>query len=109
MTTKKKNYSTFGPEELTRYLKKKRGPITFGRLLESHRKCEGWTQEELGKKIGVSKSKICDFEKGREIPSVKKAYEMALVFGVYEPLWVQYALQDQFRKQKIKLKVSVAA
>ena len=33
MTTKKKNYSTFGPEELTRYLKKKRDPITFGRLL----------------------------------------------------------------------------
>ena len=108
MTTKKATKMKFGSKELKKYLEKKRGPLTFGKLLESHRKCEGWTQEELGEKLGISKAKICDYEKGRRIPSAKKAYEFALVFGMNEPYWVKLALQDQFKAQNLNLKVSIA-
>ena len=109
MTTRKRTEIKFGRNELKKYLEKKRGLLSFGRLLESHRKCEGWTQEELGKKLKISKANICDFEKGRRIPSAKKAYEMALVFAVCESLWIQLAFQDQLREQKLNFKVSVAA
>ena len=34
------------------------GPMTFGRLLESHRKCEELTQEELGKMLGICRVEL---------------------------------------------------
>ena len=106
--TSKKRKSFYGVEELERDLENERRPMTFGRLLESHRKCEEWTQEELGKKLGISRASMCDLEKGRKIPSPSRAYMIASVFEVWEPLWVQYALQDQLRQHGLDLKVSIA-
>ncbi len=40
------------------------------------------TQEELAKKIGVSRQTINSIEKGKYVPSVLIALKMAEVFGV---------------------------
>ncbi len=40
------------------------------------------TQEELAKKIGVSRQTINSIEKGKYVPSVLIALKMAKVFGV---------------------------
>ena len=98
----------YGLKEFKRDLEKERGPLTFGRLLESHRKCEGLTQNGLGRMVGLSGTNICDLEKGRKIPSAKRAYDLAEALGMSQKQWVEVALQDALRKQEIDLKVSIA-
>ena len=114
MTTRKVSKKTtlkrkifYGFEEFEKDMEKERGPLTFGRLLESHRKCEELTQEELGKIIGLSRGNICDLEKGRKIPSAKRAYALAKALGMSGKLWIEIALQDQLRENNFDYKVSV--
>ena len=110
MTTKKlKKKKFYGLKEFSKDLEKERGPMTFGRLLASHRKCEELTQEEMGKMVGLSKANICDLEKGRKIPSAKRAYDLAEALGMCGKQWVEMAIQDQLREQDLDLKVSIAA
>ena len=111
MTTRKISKKIkYGVKELKKELEKERGPMTFGLLLEVHRKCEELTQEELGKMVGLSGANICDFRKRVEkIPSAKRAYAIAEALGMYEPFWVEMAIQDQLREQNLNLKVSIAA
>lgn len=106
-TLKRKNF--YGLEEFEKDMEKERGPLTFGRLLESHRKCEELTQEELGNMAGLSGANICDLEKGRKIPPAKRAWKIAAALQMYEPYWVQIALQDYLREQKLDLKASIAS
>ena len=104
MTIKDYKYTT---SKWEKELEKERGPLTFGILLESHRKCEGMTQQELGDLLGISKASVCDLEKSRKIPSPSRAFEIASVFGVLPSLWVEIALQDHFEERGLKLKVSI--
>lgn len=105
MNIKNKSY---GLKDLKRKIERENGPITFGKTLESFRKCEEMTQKELAKVLGISVSSLCDLEKDRKIPSPKKAYEIASTLKMNPSLWVQTAIQDKFRQQNIKLVVSVA-
>ena len=83
------------------------GELTFARLIKSHRKAWDYSQKELADKLGITKASLCDLEKGRRIPSPKRAWNIASVLGMCEPVWVQIALQDQLREQEIDLKISV--
>jgi transcriptional regulator with XRE-family HTH domain len=91
----------------TKELEKEIGGLTFGKLLESQRKCEEMSQKDFAALLGISASSLCDLEKGRKIPSASRAMEIATTLGVSEGLWVEVALQDQFYEQGIDLKVSV--
>ena len=104
MNTKNYSYTTIN---LEKELEEERGPVTFGILLESHRKCEGMTQEELGSLLEISRASVCDLEKGRKIPSPSRAFHIASAFGVLPSYWVEVALQDHFREYGLDLKISV--
>jgi transcriptional regulator with XRE-family HTH domain len=82
-------------------LRKDIGPMTFAKLLGSYRVSEGLTQVELAKKLKLSKCNICDFEKGRKIPSPLKAEEMAKILGDMPAYWVQVVLQDQLTASEL--------
>lgn len=100
MTIKKK----YGTRELASELK----GISFGKLLESHRKAEEISQKDFSAMLGISTSSLCDLEKGRKIPSAGRAFQIAKTLGLSVTLWVEVALQDQLNQQGLKLKVSVA-
>lgn len=89
-------------------LEKKFGPLSFSDILVMQREDDELTQVEMAKKLGISKQKLCDFEKGRRIPSAKTAAMWAKKLGHPQEVWVQVVLQDQLRKDNLKLKVSVA-
>jgi DNA-binding XRE family transcriptional regulator len=59
--------------------KKNKSP---GRNLRGQLNLFNMTQGELGKKIGVSKQKICDFEKDRIVISKNIAIKLADLFDV---------------------------
>ncbi|WP_428565623.1 MAG: helix-turn-helix transcriptional regulator [Solidesulfovibrio sp. DCME] len=65
---------TYGPEEVF-------GPRNPGRLVRGGRTREGWTQVELAKRLGVSKTVVSDLEHGRRPISKKMAAKLAEVFG----------------------------
>ncbi len=85
------------------------GVLTFGDLLRLQRDDEDLTQVQYAKKLGISRQKICDFEKGRRLPSPKLAEKWAKKLGHPPEVWVQVVLQDQLRKEKVNMKVNVAS
>lgn len=88
-------------------IEKEFGPLTFARLLKAHRYGEELTQVELSKLLKISKQGLNDLERGRRIPSIRRAIQIARKLGLMEDLAVQLVLQDQVRKEKLNLTVSV--
>ena len=84
------------------------GPLTFGKALEAHRKGEEMTQKQFAEILGITPSSLCDLEKGRRIPSVKRAAKIARTIGMSEKTWVKFAIQDMIREAELEYNVSVA-
>jgi putative transcriptional regulator len=49
--------------------------------LRDLRTARGWTQEELGRKLGVSRQAVIALEGDRHDPSLDLAYRIAALFG----------------------------
>jgi putative transcriptional regulator len=49
--------------------------------LRNLRTARGWTQEELGRKLGVSRQAVIALEGDRHDPSLDLAYRIAALFG----------------------------
>lgn len=56
---------------------KEHGPLTFGEALESYRLGEKISQVEMAKKIEIFPQSLCDIEKGRRVPTPKRAAKIA--------------------------------
>ncbi len=95
-------------ETLSAKLEKEYGPVTFGRALWPYRKGEEMTQTELAHTLGISSSSLCDLEKGRTIPTVRRAAKLAKQLGQSEKMWVQLAVQDSFDDAGLNYRISVA-
>ena len=85
------------------------GPLTFAETLLAIRQGEGWSQSEMGRKLGISRAHVCDIEKGRRLPSADRAARFARVLGYSETQFVRLALQDQLCQSGLKMTVSVDA
>jgi transcriptional regulator with XRE-family HTH domain len=85
------------------------GPLSFADLLLIEREDRDLSQVEMAKRLKTTRQKLCDFEKGRRIPSPKMAASWAKLLKQPQEVWVQTVLQDQLTRDKIKLKVSVAS
>jgi transcriptional regulator with XRE-family HTH domain len=84
-------------------------PLTFGDALAAIRKCEDMSQAELARRAGVTRSTICDLEKGRRLPSPELAARYARILRHSDKQFVRLALQDQLRKAGIKYQVTLVA
>ena len=85
------------------------GCLNFGMFLNAIRTNLDLTQTEMGAKLKVSKSVICDIERGRRFVSPKTALKIAKKAGFSEKLAVKLCLQDQLNRDNIKMIVDVAA
>ena len=87
---------------------KEHGPLTFGEALESYRIGEEISQSGMARRIGISAQSLCDIEKGRRIPTPKRAARIARVIGEPEIFWIKLALQDSLRKEDLNFNVSLS-
>ncbi len=55
---------------------------TFGERLKTLRLAKGWSQQELGERIGVSRQAIDQFERGRNGPKWETVCALADALGV---------------------------
>ncbi len=91
------------------YLERIAGPLTFGSYLEAIRLGEDWSQQEMGRRLHVSRAHLCDMEKGRRSVSPERAARFARVLGYSEAQFVQLALQQMIDNAGLRLAVAVKA
>lgn len=102
MSTKKKSNAK-------KYLEKSLGTeLTIGELIHSIRVGDEMTQEVFADLLDISKSHLCDIEKGRKVVSAERAYNFALKLGYSEKQFVKLALQQVLDNSGISLKIDVA-
>ncbi len=58
------------------------GPPLLKNTIKVHRAMKDWTQEELARRIGVTRKTVNTIENGIYVPSTVLAIKMARVFGV---------------------------
>lgn len=79
--------------------------LSLGSLLEAIRLGEEMTQAAFAERLGVSKSYICDLEKGRKVASPMKARDYAKILGYSQSQFVRLAFQAQLNKMNMKYEV----
>lgn len=90
-------------------LEKRAGPLTLGSLLVAIREGEGLSQAAFARTLELSRSHLCDLEKGRKAASPARAAKWASVLGYSQAQFVRLALQDLVEEAGLRLKVSVTA
>ena len=85
------------------------GPLTLGRAIESIRKVQELSQDECAKKLDVSKSHLCDVEKGRKTVSPERAAKWARALGYLESVLVRLAIQSELDAAGLKYRVEIEA
>ncbi|MEI6805174.1 MAG: helix-turn-helix transcriptional regulator [Myxococcaceae bacterium] len=88
-TRKQKNNAMAFLEEITG------GPLTLGTALEAIRLGEEISQVEFARILGISRSHLCDIEKGRKAVSPARAEEFARKLGYSETQLVRLSLEAQ--------------
>ncbi len=81
--------------------------LSLGSFIESIRLGEEMSQVNFAKKIKVSRSHLCDIEKGRKLVSPSRAAEFANILGYSSIQFVRLALQDELSKSGLKFKVQL--
>jgi len=85
------------------------GPLSLGKFLQSIRLGEEISQVEFARQLGISKSHLCDIEKGRKLVSPERAVIFAKILKYSSEQFVRLALQDQVEKAGLKFKVKIEA
>jgi transcriptional regulator with XRE-family HTH domain len=88
-------------------LEKQYGALTFGGLLKAWREGEDMTQTAFAKKVGLSVQNLNDLEKGRRIPTPKRAARIAKKLGLPEAGMIQLALRDSLTKEGFHYEVKL--
>ncbi len=85
------------------------GPLNIAELLESVRLGEDMSHTEFAKKLGISRSHLCDIEKGRKSVSLTRAIEFAEILGYSKDQFARLALQTQINEAGLKYKILIKA
>lgn len=88
-------------------LEKKVGPIAFGGFLRSARTMKDMSQVEMSAFLGISKSTLCDIEKGRQLVSIELASKIAKKCELLESLAVKCAISDQLRRAGLNYEIEL--
>lgn len=84
------------------------GPLTLGDLLVSIRQGEEMSQADFARQLGISRSHLCDIEKGRKTVSPQRAAKFAHILGYSEAQLVRLALQGLVDEAGLGLRVELA-
>ena len=110
MTTKRRRRPSRGSVDALPFIEHLLGGrITLGALVEAVRHGDEMTQGEFAGRLGVSKSHLCDIEKGRKLVSPERAARFAELLGYSSDHFVRLALQDAVDRAGLRYTVQVTA
>lgn len=84
------------------------GPLTIAKLLIAHRESLSLSQTQMAKLLKLTSQKLCDFEKGRRLPSPEVAEKWAITLKASPKVWIEAVLKEQIVHCKTIKNVSVA-
>ncbi len=84
-----------------------RGPLTLGLLIRAIRRGEHMSQADFARQLRISRSHLCDIEKGRKTIAPKRAARYAKILGYSETQFVRLALQGLVDDAGLDFKVHV--
>ena len=96
-------------KKLVPLLDEKLGPASFAGFVRGARASKDLSQTDMARMLGVSRSALCDIEKGRHLVSPRLAQRIAEKCGLSDVMAVTLALQDQLTRAKIRLRVKLVA
>lgn len=96
MTTKYKNFVDYDTSH-----------VGFSTYLRGARSILGLTQVAAAKKLGISRSTLCDIEKARQLVSPALAKKYAKKLKLSEKAAIKACLQDQINKAKLPYKIQL--
>lgn len=85
------------------------GPLTIAGMLNAIRLGEELSYTEFAEKIGISRSHLCDIEKGRKAVSLDRAIHFADTLGYSTHQFAELALQSQINSAGLKMRVKIEA
>ena len=68
--------------------------ILADKIIENRKK-NGWSQEELANRLGVSRQSVSKWESAQAVPDLKKILQLAEVFGVT----TDYLIKDEIEEK----------
>jgi transcriptional regulator with XRE-family HTH domain len=92
-----------------RVWRKRMKALTFGQTVRAYRLAEEWSLTYAAEKIGISKQQMSDYEHGRKLPSIEKAYQIAKALDMMPQSLVLQVINEQLRKAEIPIQVEVAS
>jgi transcriptional regulator with XRE-family HTH domain len=92
-----------------RYWRKRMKELTFAQTVRAYRLAEGWTLTGTAEKLGISKQQLSDYENGRKLPSIEKAYRIAKALDMLPQSLVLQVINEQLRRAAIPIQVDVAS
>lgn len=92
-----------------RVWRKRMKALTFGQTIRAYRLAEEWSLTYAAEKIGISKQQLSDYENGRKLPSVERAYQIAQALEMMPQCLVLQVINEQLRKAEIPIQVEVAS
>lgn len=92
-----------------KFLESRVGKLTLGKIVRCIRECDEISLPDFAKKLGISKSHLCDIEQDRKSVSPDRAVRFAKILGYSEPQFVQLSLQGMIDKGRLRFKVFVEA
>jgi len=91
-----------------RHWQKSMKDLTFGRTIRAYRLAEDWLLSDAAERIGISVQQLSDYEHGRKLPSIDKAYRIAKALGMMPQGVVLQLLNEQLHRAEVPLRVRVA-
>ncbi len=102
MTT---NHAT---QDTTMFLEKLSGSkLTLGKLINSIRLGDEFSQVTFATKLGISKQQLCDIEHNRKILSPKLAAKYATILGYSTLQFIRLALQDIIDRDNLNVVIEI--
>ena len=83
-------------------------PLTLGSLLQTIRITDEIPQNVLARRRGISKSHLCDIEKGRKSVGPERAARYAEILGYSAEQFVRLALQQMVESAGLHFHVSLS-
>lgn len=99
-----------GAVDAEKFLTGLRGrPMNLGEMLRATRETDGLSLAAYAAKLGISRTQLCDIEKGRKGVSPERAAKWAKPLMLSKERLVALALQAQLDEAGLKLRVEVHA
>ncbi|MCX5919840.1 MAG: helix-turn-helix transcriptional regulator [Candidatus Melainabacteria bacterium] len=76
----------------------------IGDTLRVFREAEGITQSSLAHQLGISRQRLCDFEKARRYPSIPMAIKWATILGHCPSIVIESLVKEQLERANVAIK-----